>query len=51
MLKGFETASEKVHSANKILCLRAKTDLIDIDSSEDFMKPLIKFFKLREKKR
>jgi uncharacterized protein (DUF58 family) len=48
--KDFREKSELIHAQNKALCAKAQVDIIDIDSSEDFIKPLLKFFRMRERK-
>ncbi|MFA6568058.1 MAG: DUF58 domain-containing protein, partial [Victivallales bacterium] len=44
----FAGRSENIRQANETVCKRAKADLIDIRCGEDFVKPLVKFFRQRE---
>ena len=47
-----ESYSEKIkelHAENKEICKKAKVDMIDIRNDEDLIKPLMKFFREREK--
>lgn len=46
----FAIAAEKLHIANVKTCARAKVDLIDLRCGEDTVKPLVKFFRQRERK-
>lgn len=46
----FAESARSIHEKNKEICKRAKVDLIDIRCGEDFIKPLITFFKRREQK-
>ena len=41
--------AKKLHQENKEICRKAKVDLIDIRSDEDLIKPLMTFFRQREK--
>ncbi|MEI6423160.1 MAG: hypothetical protein WCP55_13140, partial [Lentisphaerota bacterium] len=45
---GFSKRAESIKQANENVCKRAKVDLIDIRCGEDFVKPLVKFFRQRE---
>jgi len=50
--KAVESYSKTItdfHSKNKEICKKAKVDLIDIRCDEDFVKPLMLFFRKREK--
>jgi uncharacterized protein (DUF58 family) len=40
---------KKLHHENKDICRKAKVDLIDIRSDQDLVKPLMTFFRQREK--
>jgi uncharacterized protein (DUF58 family) len=40
---------KKLHQENKETCMKAKVDMIDIRSDEDLVKPLMTFFRQREK--
>lgn len=44
----FTKRAENIQLANETVCKRAKVDLIDIRCGEDFVKPLVKFFRQRE---
>lgn len=48
---GLAESAESIHGKNKEICKRAKVDLIDIRCGEDFIKPLISFFKRRKQKK
>lgn len=50
-LAKFANASAQIHEKNLLTAKKARVDLIDIDSSEDIIKPLMKFFRMREKMR
>ncbi len=41
--------AEQLHSNHADICSKAKVDMIDIRCGEDMVKPLMKFFKQREK--
>jgi uncharacterized protein (DUF58 family) len=45
---GFAGRSKNIQQENETACKRAKVDLIDIKCGEDFVKPLMKFFRQRE---
>jgi len=47
----FAKKSQEIHSRNKTVCLKSNVDVIDLESSEDFIKPLLKFFRMRERSR
>ncbi len=49
-LAKFANAAKDIHTRNKTACLKANVDLIDIECSEDFVKPLMRFFRMRERK-
>ncbi len=49
-LAKFADAAKDIHARNKTTCLKANVDLIDIECSEDFVKPLMRFFRMRERK-
>ncbi len=40
---------KKLHAENKEICKKAKVDLIDIKTDEDLVKPLMSFFRQRER--
>ena len=46
--EGFTKRSKNIQQSNETVCKRAKVDLIDIRCGEDFVKPLVKFFRQRE---
>jgi len=48
-IANFAKSADQLHKQNEEICKRAKVDLIDIECSEDILKPLMKFFKMREK--
>jgi uncharacterized protein (DUF58 family) len=50
-IERFSKNADEIHADNRIKCLKANVDLIDLEASEDFVKPLLKFFRMREKKR
>jgi uncharacterized protein (DUF58 family) len=45
---GFTKRAASIQHTNETVCKRAKVDLIDIRCGEDFVKPLVKFFRQRE---
>ncbi len=45
------SAASAIHEASSKICARAKVDLIDLKCGEDSVKPLVKFFRQREKLR
>ncbi|MFA6290639.1 MAG: VWA domain-containing protein [Victivallales bacterium] len=45
---GFARRTENIRQANETVFKRAKVDLIDILCGDDFVKPLVKFFRQRE---
>ncbi|MFA7231042.1 MAG: DUF58 domain-containing protein [Victivallaceae bacterium] len=51
LLSGFADAATALHARSKKLCDRAKVDMIDIRCNEDLVRPLITFFRGRERKR
>jgi uncharacterized protein (DUF58 family) len=51
MLERFKETSSKRDQATKKLFKECQVDLIEVTNGEDFVKPLMKFFKKREKKR
>ncbi|HCE43571.1 MAG TPA: DUF58 domain-containing protein [Lentisphaeria bacterium] len=44
----YSRQAKDIHGRNETACKRAKVDLIDIKCGEDFVKPLVKFFRQRE---
>jgi len=48
-LKFFEEKASALHKESKDICTRSKVDLIDITCGEDLVKPLLSFFRKREK--
>ncbi len=50
-LNAFAAAAGSYHDATVEMCRRAKVDMIDLRSGEDYVKPLIRFFKQRQGKR
>ncbi|HBC85780.1 MAG TPA: DUF58 domain-containing protein [Lentisphaeria bacterium] len=44
----YASQSAEMHQRNEKACKRAKVDLIDIKCGEDFIKPLVGFFRQRE---
>ncbi len=48
-IKRYKEKAEKEHNANKEFCIKSKVDIIDIRSNEDLIKPLMKFFRKRER--
>lgn len=50
-VKKFEKIAEKEKEKIQQLCRRSKVDLIDISCREDLVRPLMKFFRTRERKR
>ncbi len=45
---GYSASALQMHERNETACKRAKVDLIDIKCGEDFIKPLVGFFRQRE---
>ncbi len=45
----FAGSAEGIHEENRKICSKAKIDLIDLKCGEDLVKPLVKFFRQREK--
>ena len=45
---GFARRTKTIQQANETVFKRAKVDLIDILCGDDFVKPLVKFFRKRE---
>ncbi len=50
-LATYAAAAGTYHDATVDACRRAKVDIIDLRSGEDYVKPLIRFFKQRQGKR
>lgn len=48
-VKSYKNVINELHAANKEICNRAKVDLIDIKCGDDLIKPLMKFFRKRER--
>ena len=48
---GYEESSRELHDSNREICRRAGVDMIDIVNGEDYIRPLMQFFKEREKRR
>lgn len=48
---GYEESSRELHDSNQEICRRAGVDMIDIVNGEDYIRPLMQFFKEREKRR
>lgn len=46
----YRTASEEMHNAVRELFRRSKVDMIDIKADEDILKPLLGFFRMRERR-
>ena len=44
----YSRQAQEIHGRNATACKRAKVDLIEINCGEDFVKPLVKFFRQRE---
>ncbi|MCP3965161.1 MAG: DUF58 domain-containing protein [Lentisphaerae bacterium] len=51
ILAGFEKISGGFHDKKRKLCDRAKVDMIDIRCGDDLVKPLVKFFNTRRRRR
>ena len=49
-VKAYADFAAKAHAANRDLCCRAKVDLIDIRCGDDLVKPLMVFFRQRERR-
>jgi len=49
LIENFAKFSQEIHKRNEDICKRANADLIDIDCTEDILKPLMQFFRMREK--
>ena len=47
----YEESSRELHDSNREICRRAGVDMIDIVNGEDYIRPLMQFFKEREKRR
>ena len=47
----YEESSRELHDSNQEICRRAGVDMIDIVNGEDYIRPLMQFFKEREKRR
>ena len=47
--EAYSECVKKLHHENKEICKKAKVDLIDIRNDEDLIKPLMRFFREREK--
>ncbi|MCF7791847.1 MAG: DUF58 domain-containing protein [Victivallales bacterium] len=47
--ENYNSAVAELHSQNKTICDKAKVDLIDIKCGDDLTKPLMKFFRKRER--
>jgi len=45
----YKENAEKEYNRNKEFCIKSKVDIIDIRSNEDLIKPLMKFFRKRER--
>lgn len=50
LVSALNSEAARVHEANRRLCARAQVDLIDIRCDDDLVKPLMTFFRQRERK-
>jgi len=48
-LKLFEEKAKYLHEESKAICTRSKVDMIEITCGEDLVKPLLSFFRRRER--
>jgi uncharacterized protein (DUF58 family) len=49
--RAFEEAALSMHDIGKKICERSKVDMIDIRCGEDYVKPLVSFFRKRTRRR